>query len=176
MKVLFIDDNVVFRQRLALSVGKRGYTVASAEAAEALAVLADFCPDVVCVDLKMPGQGGLSLIPQIKAVRSEVKIIVLTGYGSIATAMEAAKHGAADYLTKPAGIQQIINALEGVAKDVPLDVPSLDQVEWEHLQRVLADCDHNVTMAAKLLGIDRRSLQRKLARYAPAQPCRPSER
>lgn len=167
MKVLFIDDDGIFRQRLALSVQKRGYTVATADGLEALSVLADFRPDVVFVDLKMPTEDGLSLIPKIKATLKAVKIIVLTGYGSITTAMEAARLGATDYLTKPASIQQVINALEGVAKEVQLAVPSLDQVEWEHLQRVLSDCDHNITLAAKLLGIDRRSLQRKLAKYAP---------
>lgn len=173
MKVLFIDDDATFRQRLAFAVAKRGYAVAETDAVQALGVLAGFRPDVVFVDLKMPGEDGLLLIPRIKAAHPAVRIIVLTGYGSITTAMEAAKHGASDYLTKPAGIQQIVNALEGVAGSVQLDVPSLDQVEWEHLQRVLSDCDNNITMAAKLLGIDRRSLQRKLARYAPQRPPRP---
>lgn len=173
MKTLLIDDDATFRQRLALSLQKRGYEVACTDGIGALAALADFAPDAIVVDLKMPGEDGLCLIPKMKALLPKAKIIVLTGYGSITTAMEAAKHGAEEYLTKPTRVQQILNALEGTPRQASLDVPSLDQVQWEHLQRVLADCDNNISQAARLLGIDRRSLQRKLARHAPQQQTHP---
>jgi two-component system response regulator RegA len=100
---------------------------------------------------------------------------VLTGYGSIATALQAVRSGAADYRTKPADADQVLAALRGEPAaydreaDQPLNVPSLDRMEWEHLQRVLADCGGNISQAARLLGINRRSLQRKLARYPPVR-------
>jgi two-component system response regulator RegA len=99
--------------------------------------------------------------------------VVLTSFGSIATAMEAVRWGARDYLTKPADAEQILAALRGErliqsnSKEVPPETPSLDRVEWEHIQRVLTDCDGNVSQAARWLGIDRRTLQRKLGKYPP---------
>ena len=95
---------------------------------------------------------------------------MLTGYGSIATAVESVKLGASSYLTKPVDTDQILAALEGsVSSSVPSSVPSLARVEWEHIQRVLADCGGNISQAARLLGIHRRSLQRKLAKYPAAR-------
>ena len=95
---------------------------------------------------------------------------MLTGYGSIATAVESVKLGASSYLTKPVDTDQILAALEGsVSSSVPSNVPSLARVEWEHIQRVLADCGGNISQAARLLGIHRRSLQRKLAKYPAAR-------
>lgn len=170
MKVLLIDDDTTFRERLAISLRKRGYEAHCTDGSGALAAAAATQPAALLIDLKMPEQTGLELIPQLKSLLPLARIVVLTGYGSIATAMEATRQGAADYLTKPAGIQQIQAALDGrppPPKTQNLEVPSLDQVEWEHLQRVLADCDNNISQTAKLLGIDRRSLQRKLAKYAP---------
>lgn len=169
MKILLIDDDAIFRQRLALSLQKRGHVVHADDGGTATDVLCALRPDAVLVDLRMPGAGGLALIPRLLALLPSVRIVVLTGYGSIATAMEALRLGAADYLTKPAGVQQILAALEGRQQDAGLEVPSLERVEWEHLQRVLADCDNNISQAARLLGIDRRSLQRKLAKHAPGR-------
>jgi len=121
----------------------------------------------------MPGIGGLDLIQGIKKLDSTIAVIILTGYGSIPTAMQALKLGADSYLGKPADTDQILAAYReletgSVEKSPPTSVPSLARVEWEHIQRVLSDCNGNITQAAKLLGIHRRSLQRKLSKYPPA--------
>lgn len=168
MKLLLVDDDETFRERLAISLGRRGYEIQTAASFDqALALAETFQPGYAVVDLKMPGEGGLELIPKLRAVLPQLHLIVLTGYGSIATALEAVRLGAADYLTKPADADQVDRALQGKKNEVELSVPSLDRVEWEHLQRVLTDCDHNISRAARVLGIDRRSLQRKLAKYPP---------
>jgi two-component system response regulator RegA len=130
-------------------------------------------PDLVLLDLKMPGIGGLDLIQSIKTLDTTITVIILTGYGSIPTAMQALKLGADSYLGKPADTDQILAAYWGLEagsteKSAPTSVPSLARVEWEHIQRVLTDCSGNITQAAKLLGIHRRSLQRKLAKYPPS--------
>lgn len=168
MKLLLVDDDETFRERLAISMERRGYEVKSAANAEQARTLTEiFEPDFAVLDLKMPGEGGLNLIPELRQLRPQLRLIVLTGYGSIATALEAVRLGAADYLTKPADADQLDRALQGKKTDVEVSVPSLDRVEWEHLQRVLADCENNISRAARVLGIDRRSLQRKLAKYPP---------
>jgi len=167
-RILLVDDDKVFRERLARSLSRRGYQVATAaDAIQARSVAADFRPDFAVVDLKMPGESGLIVTRDLKALQPELRLIILTGYGSIATALEAVRMGASDYLTKPADTDEIVQALEGQRPVAEVSVPSLDRVEWEHLQRVLSDCGHNISQAARLLGIDRRSLQRKLAKYPP---------
>jgi two-component system response regulator RegA len=117
---------------------------------------------------------GLAIVRGLLAIDPTTTLVVLTGYGSIATAIEALRAGARDYLTKPAELERIVAALEGrgsvapgvaAAASVAPAVPSLARVEWEHIQRVLADCDGNVSQAARLLGVHRRSLQRKLAKF-----------
>jgi two-component system response regulator RegA len=121
----------------------------------------------------MPGKSGLDLIRAAKEFLPLLKIVVLTGYGSIATATEAVRLGAHYYLPKPADVDDILNAFEKDF-DVPVppeqqefEAPSLARAEWEHIQRVLNDCDNNITAAAHRLGIHRRTLQRKLYKYAP---------
>lgn len=166
--LLLVDDDEVFRERLAHSLGRRGYDVHTAGDADAAVALAlEVMPDYAVLDLKMPGDSGLVLIGRLKEDLPELRIIVLTGYGSIATALEAVRQGAMDYLTKPADADQIDRALRGQRAEAEVAAPSLDRVEWEHLQRVLQDCDHNISKAARILGLDRRSLQRKLAKYPP---------
>jgi two-component system response regulator RegA len=116
----------------------------------------------------MPGGSGLDLVTRFIEADPATKIVVLTGYGSIATAVEAVRRGAAHYLTKPADADQILAALTGgsaTAATVPAKLMSLDQVEWEHINRVLLDCQGNISEAARVLGLHRRSLQRKLAKY-----------
>ncbi|MDR1304580.1 MAG: response regulator [Verrucomicrobiales bacterium] len=167
-RLLLADDDAVFRERLAVALGRRGYEVrTAADGAAALRVAAEFAPRFAVVDLKMANENGLTLIRELKERHAALRIIMLTGYGSIATALEAVRLGAADYLTKPADVGQIEDALRGRHAGAGLRVPSLDRVEWEHLQRVLADCGNNISRAARVLGIDRRSLQRKLAKYPP---------
>lgn len=172
--IILIDDEDHFRGRLARAFSNRGYIVYQAESVdEALRVIKENKPDWALVDLKMPEKSGIDLIRAAKDFMPSLKIVVLTGYGSIATATEAIKLGAHYYLPKPADVDDILNAFERDA-DLPVEsdqsdfeVPSLARAEWEHIQRVLNDCDNNITAAAQKLGIHRRTLQRKLYKYAP---------
>jgi two-component system response regulator RegA len=174
--VLVVDDDKVFRDRLCRAFRDRGCEAHEAYTAEETIELArNVSPDLVLLDLRMPGLNGLDLIQDIKKLDNTIAVIILTGYGSIATAMQALKLGADHYLSKPADAEQILDAYADLSKDpsakhapTAVPVPSLARVEWEHIQRVLSDCSGNITQAAKLLGIHRRSLQRKLAKYPPA--------
>ena len=164
---LLVDDDEVFRGRLGTALRARGLIVREAGSAEAAVELAtDFDPELALVDLRMPGDSGLELIPRLCETCEGIRIVVLTGYGSIATAVTALQRGAAHYLTKPTDVDSILRALAGVetaTEGSKLIVPSLEQVEREHIQRVMHDCGGNVSRAAKCLGLHRRSLQRKLS-------------
>jgi two-component system, response regulator RegA len=172
--LLVVEDDDRLRERLARALGDRGYETRQAGDYDAALRLArEDSPECALVDLRMPGdRTGLDVIRDLKALDEAITIVVLTGYGSIATAVEAVRLGAAEYLTKPSDVDQIVAAFSRAAGTGPVEdpgqVPSLARVEWEHINRVLADCGGNVSKAARLLGIHRRSLQRKLARY-PAQ-------
>jgi two-component system response regulator RegA len=137
----------------------------------ALAAARDDSPEFVVVDLRMPGRSGIDLIRELVVLDPSTAAVVLTGYGSIATALEAVRAGAVDYLTKPADVDQIIAAMnrrpgaDPASAAEPDAVPSLARVEWEHINRVLSDCGGNLSRAARLLGMHRRSLQRKLGKY-----------
>jgi two-component system response regulator RegA len=171
--VLVIDDDEVFRNRLCRAFSERNWaadTVSNGD--DALKYARDRSPDLVLVDLRMPGMGGLDLVQELRAVDSSMKIVMLTGYGSIPTAISAVKRGADYYLSKPIDVDQILAVyenLESAAAESPESVPSLARVEWEHMQRVLADCGDNISQAARLLGIHRRSLQRKLGKHPPSR-------
>jgi two-component system response regulator RegA len=172
--VLAVDDDERFRARLCQALEKRGWEVwGAADAEQALRVAEEKSPDLILLDLRMPGDSGLSVLESLRELDANTKIIMLTGYGSIATALQAQKLGADHYLSKPADVDQIMTAYQnliqsGVAEsDPPETVPTLARVEWEHIQRILADCSGNISQAARLLGIHRRSLQRKLAQYPP---------
>jgi two-component system response regulator RegA len=172
---IVVDDDEVFRIRLCRALRERHWDAHDASDSEAgLRLTRELSPDLVLLDLKMPGAGGLETIERIKALDSTICIIMLTGYGSIATALQALRLGADHYLSKPMDADQILAAyseLQGRSLS-PAEhptVPSLARVEWEHIQRVLADCSGNVSHAAKLLGLHRRSLQRKLSKYPPRQ-------
>jgi two-component system response regulator RegA len=171
---LIVDDDEVFRDRLCRALAQRNWeadTVPGAE--EALQFARERSPDLVLVDLRMPGKGGLDIVQELRAMDSSMTIIVLTGYGSIPTAISAMKKGADHYLSKPADADQILAVYDKLrtsaddGPDPPETVPTLARVEWEHMQRVISDCDGNISQAARLLGIHRRSLQRKLAKYPP---------
>ncbi len=169
---LVVEDEV-FRNRLCRALSQRNWEAEAApDGQEALKFARDRSPDLVPVDLRMPGKGGLDVVPELRAIESSMTIIVLTGYGSIPTAISALKKGA-KHLSKPADADQILTAYNmlrsasGDAPEAPETVPTLARVEWEHMQRVLSDCDGNISQAARLLGIHRRSLQRKLAKYPP---------
>jgi two-component system response regulator RegA len=171
--ILLAEDDETLRARLARAFEARGYEVWTAGSTpEALEVAAKESPEYAVVDLRMPGASGLDLVKGLHELDASTVIVVLTGYGSIATALEAVRHGATHYLTKPADVDEIVAAFsrgEGSTPAAPAPlpdaVPSLARVEWEHINRVLTDCHGNISQAARLLGLHRRSLQRKLAKY-----------
>jgi two-component system response regulator RegA len=167
--LLVVDDDVTFRTRLAQALRSRGLEVTTAGGFdEAIAAAQQETPELALVDLRLPTRSGLEVVRALRELDATTIIIVLTGYGSIATAVESVKLGATTYLTKPVDADQILAAFGGeTGSDVPqtgYTVPSLARVEWEHIQRVLADCGGNLSQAARLLGIHRRSLQRKLSK------------
>ena len=166
--VLVVDDDDVFRTRLGKAFHDRGFDVRMAHsAAEAIRLALQDSPEFAVVDLRMPGASGLDVVRELHAIDPASVIVMLTGYGSIATAVEAVRAGAVHYLSKPVDIDQILSAFEGKTATPSagtVGVPSLARVEWEHIQRVLSDCDGNISQAARLLGLHRRSLQRKLSK------------
>lgn len=174
--VLLVDDDVTLRERLARAFRERGWDVTTAgNYDEALAVARGESPEYAVVDLRMPGHSGLELVRDLHAVDAATRIVVLTGYGSIATTVDAIRLGAVNYLPKPADVDDILAAFArandepSVAAPETLQTPSLARAEWEHINRVLADCGGNISEAARKLGIHRRSLQRKLQKYPPSR-------
>ena len=175
--ILVVDDDDVYRTRLMRALTERGFEVRGAgDADQAVASARQDSPEFAVVDLRMPGRSGLELVQELASIDPTTKTVVLTGYGSIATALEAVRLGAVHYLTKPADADEVLGAFsrakkeEPVAREEPVavaprQVPSLARVEWEHINRILVDCDGNISEAARLLGIHRRSLQRKLAKH-----------
>ena len=163
--LLIVDDDTAFRERLVRAMRDRGYEAAGvADYPSAISAAREESPEFALVDLRLPGESGLSVVRDLKALDSSTVVVVLTGYGSIATAVESMKLGAASYLTKPANADQIVAAFDGTQPSDEGEAPSLARVEWEHIQRILGDCGGNVSQAARVLGIHRRSLQRKLAK------------
>jgi two-component system response regulator RegA len=174
--LLIVEDDDRLRSRLARALAERGFETREAgDVSTAVAAAREDSPEFVLVDLRLPGGSGLDVVREVKAIDPGTTVIVLTGYGSSATAVEAVRLGAAQYLTKPADADQIVAAFTRTApgaaagEESPGHVPSLARVEWEHINRVLADCDGNISRAARLLGIHRRSLQRKLERFPTAR-------
>ena len=171
LAVLVVDDDEVFRTRLCRAFRDRGWDAYDASDGQAAIQLAEEdSPDLAVVDLRMPGMNGLDLARELRTLDDTICIIMLTGYGSIATAVAATKIGAAHFLSKPADVEQILAAYGSLSGEQPFEsaqVPTLARVEWEHIQRVLTDCGGNISQAAKLLGLHRRSLQRKLLKYPP---------
>ena len=174
--ILIVDDDEPFRRRLARAFEDRGYDVATAgnhdEAVEQARIDS---PEMAVIDLRMPGKSGLELLQALRSIDPATKIVVLTGYGSIATAIDAVRLGATHYLPKPADADDIVAAFAR-GESPPLEppepdyqAPSLARAEWEHINRVLSDCGGNISEAARRLGIHRRSLQRKLQKYPPTK-------
>lgn len=172
--ILIVDDDERFREQLARALSRRGFEVREAHDYDsALAAANEESPELAVVDLRMPGKSGLEVLRDLVALDENTRVVVLTGYGSIATAVEAMRLGAANYLPKPADAHDILAAFEradapplvGVSDD--FEAPSLERTEWEHIQRVLAECEGNISRAARRLRIHRRTLQRKLARFPP---------
>jgi two-component system, response regulator RegA len=169
--ILIADDDERFRDRLAKAFEARAFTVyTAADSTSALGIAASHRIERAIVDLRMPGPGGLHLIRELIAQQPGMEIVVLTGYGSIATAVEAMRLGARDYLTKPCHADRILAAFEAdppPARDENLDyeIPSLARLEWEHIERVLRECNGNISKTARVLGMHRRTLQHKLAKF-----------
>lgn len=169
--LLILDDDAPFRTRLARAMENRGFQPILAERVEeAVAIARNGCPAYAVVDLRLEDGNGLEAVEAIRQNRPEARVIILTGYGAIATAVAAVKAGAVDYLSKPADADDIEFALRsaGSGKPPPPDNPmSADRVRWEHIQRVFELCDRNVSETARRLNMHRRTLQRILAKRSP---------
>ncbi len=168
-EVLLVDDDPTFRGILARALSRRGFRVREADGLSAARqAAAEAPPDLAVVDLKLPDGSGLDVIGALHAASKSTRILVLTGYASIATAVEAVKLGASNYLAKPATADEILRALGQTASatEVPIAEapPTVARLEWEYIQRVLAEHGGNVSATARALRMHRRTLQRKLAR------------
>jgi two-component system response regulator RegA len=173
--LLIVDDDATFARVLSRALASRGFQViAAGEAGEARALARRHHPQYCVLDLKLGDENGLRLIPDLLALVPDVRILLLTGYASIATAVEAIKRGAHDYLAKPVDADAVVRALlEGDSassgEEEVLDAPDaplpLRRLEWEHIQRVLTECDGNISETARRLGMHRRTLQRKLGKH-----------
>jgi len=169
--LLIVDDDRPFRERLARAMESRGFTVALAETVrEGISIARERPPAFAVVDLKLEDGNGLDVVETLHDTRPNARVIVLTGFGNIATAVAAVKSGAVDYLPKPADADDILGALMAPpgAKPKPPENPmSADRVRWEHIQRVYELCGHNVSETARRLNMHRRTLQRILAKRSP---------
>lgn len=167
--MLLVDDDDVFRGVMARAMGRRGYEVLEAGSGDqALALVALHSPEYVLLDLKLGDDSGLAVLERLLALEAETRVVLLTGYASIATAVEAIKLGAVHYLTKPVDADQVLAAFHRIEGDsaVPLasDPLSVERLEWEHIQRVLAEHEGNISATARALKMHRRTLQRKLGK------------
>jgi two-component system response regulator RegA len=167
--LLLVDDDEAFRQVLGRALERRGFAVSITEDAErAMLMAAQQPPEYAVVDLKMPGASGLALIERLIELDAETRIVMLTGYASITTAVEAIKLGAVHYLAKPVDADQVVAAFARTSGDAGIEVTdqplSVDRLEWEHIQRVLSENDNNVSATARALQMHRRTLQRKLGK------------
>ncbi|TVR46777.1 MAG: DNA-binding response regulator [Rhodobacteraceae bacterium] len=170
--LLLVDDDEVFVKRLARAMEKRGFTVETARSVESGTVIAKARrPAYAVIDLRLEDGNGLDVVEALRNAREDARIVVLTGYGAIATAVAAVKIGATDYLSKPADANEVARALlsdPGDALPEPPENPmSADRVRWEHIQRVFEQCDRNVSETARRLNMHRRTLQRILAKRSP---------
>jgi len=169
LTMLVVDDDERLRERLGKAFAERGLRVLLADGHAAATALARSQPiDRAVVDLRMPGPHGLAVVQELVELHPDVAIVVLTGYGSIATAVEAMRLGARDYLTKPAHADRILAAFDTdpePTQEMEFDIPTLAKLEREHIERVLTECNGNVSRAARALGVHRRTLQYKLAKF-----------
>lgn len=169
--LLLVDDDRPFLQRLGRAMEGRGFNVRTAESvASGLALVRSLAPEFAVIDMRLNDGNGLSVVEAIKATKPDARIVVLTGYGNIATAVTAVKLGAIDYLAKPADADDVFAALMRNPEDKaspPENPMSADRVRWEHIQRVYELCDRNVSETARRLNMHRRTLQRILAKRAP---------
>jgi two-component system response regulator RegA len=165
--LLLVDDDPTFTRVMARAMSRRGLRVSTASCAEeGLALAEQDLPDYAVLDLKMEGDSGLVLLPKLLELDAEMRVVILTGYSSIATAVEAIKRGACNYLCKPADADDVLAALLTQHADLDSLVPenpmSVDRLQWEHIQRVLTEHEGNISATARALGMHRRTLQRNL--------------
>ena len=170
--LLIVDDDLTFCRVLARAMEGRGYAVTAAhDVAQALWIAEQNPPQYALVDLRMPGPSGLTLLKKLKELDPQTRVVVLTGYASIATAIEAIKMGATHYLAKPVNAEEIIAAFQRTSADAEIEVAGeplpVSRVEWEYIQKVLIEHQGNISDTAKALGMHRRTLQRKLAKRPP---------
>ncbi len=169
--LLLVDDDLPFLNRLGRAMEQRGFSVRTAPTiAEAVALATDEAPAYAVLDMRLDDGNGLDVVPVLRNLREDMRIIMLTGYGNIATAVAAVKAGAVDYLAKPTDADAVEAALIASAgtKPPPPERPmSADRVRWEHIQRVFELCDRNVSETARRLNMHRRTLQRILAKRSP---------
>lgn len=170
-QLLLVDDDDRFLRRLGRALEKRGFNVVTATSvSEGVTEVSRQEPEYAVVDLRLNDGNGLEVVQAIREHAPDCRIVVLTGYGNITTAVAAVKAGAVDYLSKPADAEQVAAALlseEGDLPDPPEHPMSADRVRWEHIQRVYEQCDRNVSETARRLRMHRRTLQRILNKYAP---------
>lgn len=173
--LLLVDDDDAFLNALAMAMRKRGFLVTLANSAETAFELAQADPpEFAVVDLKMSGNSGLVLVRQLASLQAGTKIVILTGYASIATAIEAIKLGATHYLAKPVDADEIVAAFSKQSGNEEIELShnplSVDRLEWEHIQRVLVENDGNISATARSLNMHRRTLQRKLGKKPSINP------
>jgi len=166
-RLLIVDDDEMFCHVLDRALSRRGYRVLVAHDAEqALALAHQHRPELATLDLKLEHESGLKLLPELLEIAPECRVVVLTGYSSIATAVEAIKLGAVNYLCKPADAEEVLAAFSKEGGDPETEVaeqpPSINRIAWEHIQKVLQEHDGNISATARALGMHRRTLQRKL--------------
>ena len=169
--ILVVDDDDILRTRMAKAFEKRGFRTLMAGCSDEVKELVpgEF-PDRAVIDLRMPGESGLDVLSYLLEHSPETKAVILTGYGSISNAVDAIKIGAVNYVTKPANADEVLHAFQTNQQDGQSDSlqpQSLAEAEWDHIQRVLHDCEGNISEAARQLDIPRRTLQRKLKKLAP---------
>jgi two-component system response regulator RegA len=170
--ILVVDDDAVFRERLARALAARGYAVAAApDGRRALEIARERAIDRAVIDLRMPGASGLELLVELLKLDPAIRIVVLTGYGSIHSAVEAMRLGARGYLAKPADADDVLRAMaaDDLHHQPPIAEPpaTLARAGWEHIQRILSDTGGNISETSRRLGITRRTLQLKIKKHGP---------
>ena len=169
--LLLVDDDAPFRLRLTTTLERRGFAVTGAASmAEGRQRAQELKPAFAVVDMRLGDGNGLDLVSELRVIRDDMRILVLTGYGNLATAVSAIKTGAVDYLAKPAEPDAVVRALLANAEELPEppeEPMSADRVRWEHIQRIYEQCERNVSETARRLKMHRRTLQRILAKRSP---------